>query len=112
VRSESIHHSRGTWVQKASCISESKEHHKNGPNITLPNAGVEGNMDAKPLMYQSDPSNPDPEDIVTYSDYLVGYQMKGTQTLAIDKKHEESDYEHGRYLWKQRRSIKFHQEAP
>jgi hypothetical protein len=35
-----------------------------------------GNLDVKPLMYKSDPSNPDPEDIVTCSDYLVGYHMK------------------------------------
>jgi hypothetical protein len=41
------------------------------------------NMDIKPLLYQSDPSNPDPEDIVICRDYLVGYQMKGAQTLAI-----------------------------
>jgi hypothetical protein len=40
----------------------------------------------KPLLYHSDPSNPDPEDIVTCSDYLVGYQMKGVQTLGIEKK--------------------------
>jgi hypothetical protein len=39
------------------------------------------------LLYQSDPSNPDPEDIVTCSDYLMGYQMKGAQTLAIEKKN-------------------------
>jgi hypothetical protein len=43
-------------------------------------------MDVKQLMYQSDPSNPDYEDIVTISDYLVGYQMKGAQTPAIEKK--------------------------
>jgi hypothetical protein len=46
-----------------------------------------GNMDVKPLLYQLDPSNPDPEDIVICSDYLVGYQMKGAQTLAIEKKN-------------------------
>jgi hypothetical protein len=34
-------------------------------------------VDGKPLLYQSDPSNPDTENIVTCSDYLVGYQMKG-----------------------------------
>jgi hypothetical protein len=34
-------------------------------------------MDVKSLLYQSDPSNPDPEDIITCSDYLVGYQIKG-----------------------------------
>jgi hypothetical protein len=45
-----------------------------------------GNVDAKTLLYQSDPSNPDPEEIVTCSDYLVGYHMKGAQTLAIEKK--------------------------
>jgi hypothetical protein len=36
-----------------------------------------GNMDGESLLYQSDPSNPNPEDIVTCSDYLVGYQLKG-----------------------------------
>jgi hypothetical protein len=46
-----------------------------------------GNVDVKPLLYHSDPSNPDPEDIVTCSDYLAGYQMKGAQTLAIERKN-------------------------
>jgi hypothetical protein len=46
-----------------------------------------GDVDGKPLLYQSDPSNPDPEDIVTCIDYLVGYQVKGAQTLAIEKKN-------------------------
>jgi hypothetical protein len=46
-----------------------------------------GNVDVKPLLYQTDPSHPDPEDIVTCSDYLVGYQMKGAQTLAIERKN-------------------------
>jgi hypothetical protein len=32
-------------------------------------------------------SIPDPEDIVTCSVYLVGYQMKCAQTLAIEKKN-------------------------
>jgi hypothetical protein len=36
-----------------------------------------GNVDVNSLLYQSDPSNPDHEDIATCSDYLVGYQMKG-----------------------------------
>jgi hypothetical protein len=45
-----------------------------------------GNGDVKPFLYQSDPSNTYPEDIVTCSDYLVGYQMKGAHTLAIEKK--------------------------
>jgi hypothetical protein len=44
-----------------------------------------GNLDVKPLLYQSDPLNPYPENIVTYSDYVVGYQMKGTQTLVIER---------------------------
>jgi hypothetical protein len=46
-----------------------------------------GNVDVKTLLYQSDPSNPDPKDIVTCSDYLVGCQMKGAQTLAIERKN-------------------------
>jgi hypothetical protein len=45
-----------------------------------------GNVDVKPLLYQSYPSNSDTQDIVTCSDYLVGYQMKGVKTLAIEKK--------------------------
>jgi hypothetical protein len=44
-------------------------------------------VDVKPLLYQSDPSNPNPEDIITCSDYLVGYQMKGAQTIAIERKN-------------------------
>jgi hypothetical protein len=43
-------------------------------------------VDVKTLLNQSEPSNPDPEYIVTCSDYFVGYQMKGAQTLAIEKK--------------------------
>jgi hypothetical protein len=46
-----------------------------------------GNVDVKPLLYQSDPSNPDPEDSITCSDYLVGYQMKGSPTIAIEMKN-------------------------
>jgi hypothetical protein len=46
-----------------------------------------GNLDVKPLLYKSDPSNPDPEDILTCSDYLVGYQMKGAQTIAIERRN-------------------------
>jgi hypothetical protein len=48
---------------------------------------LRGNVDVKPLLYQSDPSNRDPENIVTCSDYLVEYQMKGAQTLVIEKKN-------------------------
>jgi hypothetical protein len=44
------------------------------------------NMDVKPLMYQSNPSNPDPEYVVTCSDYLIGCQMKEAQTLVIERK--------------------------
>jgi hypothetical protein len=45
------------------------------------------NVDVKPLLYKSDPSNPDPEDSITCSDYLAGYQMKGAQTIAIERKN-------------------------
>jgi hypothetical protein len=45
-----------------------------------------GNVDVKPLLYQSDPSNPDPEDIDTCIYYVVGYQMKVAQTLTIEGK--------------------------
>jgi hypothetical protein len=46
-----------------------------------------GNVDVKLLLYQSYPINPDPEDSITCSDYLVGYQMKGSQTIAIERKN-------------------------
>jgi hypothetical protein len=46
-----------------------------------------GDVDVKPWMYQSDPSNPDPGGIVTCSDYLMAYQMKRAHTLAIEKKN-------------------------
>jgi hypothetical protein len=48
-----------------------------------------GNVDVKPLLYESDPSNPDPEDIITCSDYLVGYKTKGAQTIAIERKNRK-----------------------
>jgi hypothetical protein len=44
-----------------------------------------GNVDVKPLLYQSDPRNPNPEDIITCSDYLVGYQIKEPQTISIER---------------------------
>jgi hypothetical protein len=43
------------------------------------------NVYVKPLLYQSDLSNPYPEDIITCSDYLVGYQMKGAHTISIER---------------------------
>jgi hypothetical protein len=46
-----------------------------------------GNVDVKPLLYQSDPSKPYPEDLITCSDYLVRYQMKGAQKIAIERKN-------------------------
>jgi hypothetical protein len=46
-----------------------------------------GNVYVKHLLYQSDPNNPNPEDIVSCTDYLVGYKMKGVQTLAIERKN-------------------------
>jgi hypothetical protein len=46
-----------------------------------------GNVDVKPFLYQSDPSNPDPEDIIRCSDYMVGYKMKGAQTIATERKN-------------------------
>jgi hypothetical protein len=35
----------------------------------------------------SDASNLDPEDIATFINYLMGYHMKGAQTLAIERKN-------------------------
>jgi hypothetical protein len=49
------------------------------------------NVDVKPLLYQSDPSNLDPEYIITCSDYLVGYQIKGSQTIAIERNNMKYD---------------------
>jgi hypothetical protein len=72
-----------------------------------------GNMDVMTLLYQSDPSNPEQEDIVTCSDYVVGYQMKDAQTLTIEwGGREGSGYEHGRFVWKQIRCIQCFEEAP
>jgi hypothetical protein len=48
---------------------------------------LRGNVDGNPSLYQSDPSNLDPEDILTCSEYLVGYQMKGSHTLVLEKKN-------------------------
>jgi hypothetical protein len=46
-----------------------------------------GNVDVNNLLYQLDPNNPNHEDIVSCTDYVVGYQMKGAQTLAIERKN-------------------------
>jgi hypothetical protein len=46
-----------------------------------------GNVDVKPLLYQSDCNNQNPEKIVSCTAYLVGYQMKGAQNLAIERKN-------------------------
>jgi hypothetical protein len=46
-----------------------------------------GNVDVKPLLYQSDPNNPNPEEIFSCTAYLVGCQMKGSQTIAIEQKN-------------------------
>jgi hypothetical protein len=48
---------------------------------------ITGNVDVKNLLYQSDPNNTNPEDIVSCTDYMVGYQMKGARTLAIEGKN-------------------------
>jgi hypothetical protein len=47
-------------------------------------------VDVKSLLYQSNPSNPDHEDIITCSVYLVGYQVKGEQTHH-DSSHDLLD---------------------
>jgi hypothetical protein len=44
-------------------------------------------VDVKPLLYQSDPSNPDTEDIIACSECLVGYPRKGSQRIAIERKN-------------------------
>jgi hypothetical protein len=46
-----------------------------------------GNVDVKPLLYQSDQNNPNTEDIMSCTDYIIGYQMKGTQTLPLEQKN-------------------------
>jgi hypothetical protein len=78
-----LDYTRGSWI------------HKNIKCLRVPGTHDEwfltqvwrGNVDVKPFLYQSDPSNPDPEGIITCSDYLVGYQMKGSQTIAIERKN-------------------------
>ena len=46
-----------------------------------------GNVDVKPLLYFSNPMHPDMEDIVAVTDYVIGYQMKGAETLAVERKN-------------------------
>ena len=46
-----------------------------------------GNVDIKPLLYNSNPLYPDYEDIVGVTDYVIGYQMKGQETLKVERKN-------------------------
>jgi hypothetical protein len=43
-------------------------------------------VDVKHLIYQLDKNNPNHEDIVSCTDYFVGYHMKGAQALAKERK--------------------------
>ena len=37
------------------------------------------------MLYDSNPSNPDAEDIVRVTDYIVAYACKGTETIKEEK---------------------------
>ena len=39
------------------------------------------------MIYFSDPRYPSMEDIAAVTDYVVGYQMKGAETLAVERKN-------------------------
>jgi len=44
------------------------------------------NCDISILIYESDPKNPDPNEIAKVTDYVVNYACKGNLTLAVKKK--------------------------
>ena len=44
-----------------------------------------GNCDFQVLIYDSDPSNPDPTEIARVTDYIVAYTCKGNASLAQEK---------------------------
>ena len=46
-----------------------------------------GNVDIKPLLYKSNPLYPDYEDIVEVTDYVIGYEMKGGETLKVKRRN-------------------------
>jgi hypothetical protein len=49
------------------------------------------NCDISILIYESDPKNPDPNEIAKVTDYIVNYACKGL-TLAVKKKTSERFY--------------------
>jgi hypothetical protein len=47
--------------------------------------GWRGNCDVKILLYNSQTSNPDLEEIAQVSDYVVAYACKGSETLKVER---------------------------
>ena len=48
--------------------------------------GWRANCDIQVLLYESDPLNPDPEEIARVTDYIVAYACKGNETIVEEKK--------------------------
>ena len=49
-----------------------------------------GNCDVQVILYESDPDNPDPEDVARVTDYVVAYACKGNASLAEEKRQTKS----------------------
>lgn len=47
--------------------------------------GWRANCDIQILLYESDPSNPDPADVAKVTDYIVAYACKGNDALQTEK---------------------------
>ena len=52
--------------------------------------GWRANCDLQILIYDSDPTCPDPQDIARVSDYIVAYASKGNETQLKERQHLKS----------------------
>jgi hypothetical protein len=49
-----------------------------------------GNCDIQVILYESDPDNPDPEDVARVTDYVVAYACKGNASIVEEKTQAKS----------------------
>lgn len=67
---------------------------RNNPRVTQSSLDLcvswRANCDIQPILYNSDPRNPDPSDVAKVTDYVVAYACKGNASLAEEKQQIKS----------------------
>ena len=75
----------GTHKRKIfKCASNSKR--LNQTSIYLSQI-CRGNIDINPMHYFTNPLHPSMKDIAAVTDYVIGYQMKGAETMAVERQN-------------------------